>query len=267
VEDKRQKIQEWFDIPKPKFPVGAVVFGALLAIMGFALAANGGNGTGAGLGVLALGAIVIAIPTVGYSGKKKKYEGRPPVDQMLRWLREDCEALKAVSLNKLGLDPSELKGESIIVRGPLFSEQRGLRTDEIAKRRRIDENVPDSPYLYACWTYMVIHFAANVMGTYKCSYNWYRNAAVNDATEEFGYESVVSVKTETESSAYTLIDKTLQNAFRFVLTLTGGNDPITVRLCDPAMKSASEEEDKTLGEKAVQRIRTLKRDRAAAAGR
>ena len=264
MEDKRQKIQEWFDIPKPKFPVGAVMFGAVLAIVGLALAGN--NSGGAGLVAMAIGVIVIAIPMVNYSGAKKKYEGRPPVDQMLRWLREDIEVLKVSSLNKLGLDPSELKGESIIVKGPLFWPETGLNTGEIAKRRRIQENDTDSPYLYACWRYMVIHFAANVMGTYECAYNWYRNAAVNDKTEEFGYENVVSVKTETKSSAHQLIDGVMQHSLRFVLLLTNG-DPIEVCLSDPALKSASEEEEKTLGEKAVQRIRTLKRDRATAASR
>jgi len=264
VEDKRQNIQEWFDIPKPKFPLGAVMIGAVLAIVGLGLAGN--NNGGAGLVAMAIGVIVIAIPMVNYSGAKKKYEGRPSTEQMLRWLREDFEALKVSSLNKLGLDPSELKGESIIVRGPLFWKEAGLNPDEIAKRRRIQENDTDSPYLYACWTYMVIHFAGSVMGTYRCLYNWYRNAPVNDQTEEFGYESVVSVKTETASSAFTLMNESMQHSLQFVLSLTSG-DKIFVRLCDPAMKSASEEEDKTLGEKAVQRIRTLKRDRATAAGR
>ena len=104
------------------------------------------------------------------------------------------------------------------------------------------------------------------MGTYRCAYNWYRNAAVADQTEEFGYESVVSVKTETESSAYTLIDGAMEHSLKFMLSLTSG-DKIEVRLSAPTLRSASEEEEKSLGEKAVQRIRTLKRDRSAAPGR
>jgi hypothetical protein len=264
VEEKRIKIQEWFDTPKPKFPIKALLFGAVLVLIGLVMATN--NRAGSALFALLVGALIISIPMMGYSTAKKKYDSRASTDQMLSWLREDFEALKVASLNKLGLDPSELKGESIIVRGPLYALQSGLNADEIRKRRLIREDDINSPYLYACWTYMVIHFAGTVMGTYRCAYNWYRNAAVADQTEEFGYESVVSVKTETESTAYTLIDGALEHSLKFILSLTSG-DKIEVRLSAPTLKSASEEEDKSLGERAVQRIRTLKRDRSAAPGR
>ena len=263
MEDKRKKVQEWFDIPKPKFPVAALLIGVVLVVIGVGAAGN--DQVGAGLAVLAVGALVIALPMVSYSGAKKKYEGRASVDQMLQWLKADFEGLKTASLNKLGLDPSELKGESIIVRGPLYWLQSGLNAEEIKKRRLVREDDTNSPYLYACWTYMVIHFAGQVMGTYRCAYNWYRNAAVAEQTEEFGYESVVSVKTETESSAYTLIDGVMEHSLKFILSLTSG-EKIEVRLSAPTLKSASEEEDRSLGDRAVQRIRTLKRDRAAAAG-
>jgi len=88
---------------------------------------------------------------------------------------------------------------------------------------------------------------------------------VAEKTEEFGYERVVPVKTENESSAYTLIDAVMEHSLKFILSLTSA-EKIEVRLSAPNLKSASEEEDRSLGERAVQRIRTFKRDRAAAAG-
>jgi hypothetical protein len=267
--DKRQLIRDWFDIPRPKFPVLLLIIGIGLIIAAFAVMNNHNfrkdDDNAIGGIMIFIGVIIIVISLVSYFNALKRYRGRPSVEQMQKWLSEDLEVIKVASLSKLDLDISEMRTESMLIEGPLFWSEPGFNFHEAIKRRHINDEDDNSPYLYACWQIMVLHFPSHVMSIYQCNYNWYRNGKVNERTKEFGYEDMVLVTTEIQASAHTIFNGQLQSSLTFCMSLTSG-DKIGLILKDPQLKAINEEEATTMGERAVTIIRKFKRDRKSASG-
>jgi len=93
---------------------------------------------------------------------------------------------------------------------------------------------------------------------YSCYYNWLRHTYVNEATNEFFYKDVVSVKTLTTSSAYTLRNnRQLVNSQAFQLKLSG--DEVSVITNANELKTSSVMDSKI--DKVVQSIRAILREK------
>ena len=111
---------------------------------------------------------------------------------------------------------------------------------------------------YSIWTIQVFAFTENYLCSYKCQYNWIKNTYINESTNEFFYKDVVSVKTDTISSAYALMNgQRLVHSEAFQLKL--GGDEVTVITNDANLNTSSVMVSKA--EKAVQSIRAMLRDK------
>lgn len=249
--DKRQQIKEWFEAPKPNFPTGSFIIGIILGIVGIIVIASV-----AVLGIiLFLGGVGMAIfPYMSYSKAKKRFEARPSDQQMDQWFFEDIQPIiDKNALDKLGVDKSELIAESLVVPGPVFWSIPGFNSSEILRRTG-----NDGFNRYTVWTLQVFIFTENFLGSYKCNYNWIRNTCINESTNEFFYKDVVSVKTDSVSSAYTLLDnQKMEHAQAFQLNLPG--DRVTVVIDHASLKTSSEMTSRV--DKAVQSIRTMIRQK------
>jgi hypothetical protein len=191
--------------------------------------------------------------------KKRKIKLRenllsPSESQLDAWLEED---IQNVILNrpydKLGVLKEDLLGESLLVVGPIFWDTNGFSKEDILTKKG-----KDGINRYTTWTIQVFAFTENYLCSYKCNYNWIKNTYINESTNEFFYKDVVSVKTDTISSAYTLMNgQRLVHSEAFQLKLAG--DEITVITNDASLNTSSVMVSKA--EKAVQSIRAMLRDK------
>jgi len=249
--EKREQIKAWFEIRKPKMKIALLIIGGVASFIGLmGLTAN----TGVGLFFLISGLILVGIALLVFFSAKAKYETRPSDAQMDQWFTEDLqEIIDKNPIEKLGVDKSELVAESLVVPGPVYWPMTGFNTSEILRALG-----KDNFYRYNVWTLQVFIFTEHYLGSYKCNYNWMRNTCINEATNEIFYKDVVSVKTDSESSAYTLLDnKRMEHAQAFQLTLAG--DKITVITNDANLKTSTEMTSRV--DKAIQSIRTMIRQK------
>jgi hypothetical protein len=170
------------------------------------------------------------------------------------WLDKDIQAvIKNRPYSKLGISKEDLVAESLLVVGPVYWELSGFDKNDILMKRG-----KDGFNRYTTWTIQLFVFTENYLCSYKCHYNWIKNTYINESTNEFFYKDVVSVKTDTISSAYTLMNgERLVHSEAFQLKLAG--DEITVITNDVNLNTSSVMVSKA--EKAVQSIRAMLRDK------
>ena len=200
MDDRRQRIQEWFDCAKPELPILAILVGALAVVVGLLLFSDQ---TGLSLLILAAGALILLLKLQRYSAARTRFLRRSPLEQMLQWLNDDFESRARASLVKFGLSPNELIRASETLPAPISG-----------KRRPVDDSDSRGPYLYAAWKLMVAHFSKGTLMLYSCDYDWYADARQDEETEAVGYEHIVSVSNQDNSGS--------GGANQFVLSLSNG---------------------------------------------
>lgn len=248
MSDKSTQIKEYFIAPEPQFPGKSIAFGVVAIVIGIAI------GSGAAIVMTLIGLAAIVFSILSYNKVKERYEARPTDEQIDAWLREDFKHIAdRDAMERLGLDETQLERRPLPIGGPVFWHVDGLHTDEI--RRKLGK---DGRYRYSVWFVEIFAFTQHYLANYGCAYNWLRNTSVNEHTNEFFYKDVVSVKTATESSAYTLKDgERMEHSQTFQLKLSG--DEVQVVTNNPQLKTSSAMTSDV--DEAVQSIRKMLRDK------
>jgi hypothetical protein len=245
MEDRRQRIRDWFDIRKPELPVRLVAAGIFISIFGLLLLRS--DQVLVGLVLSGAGACLVAIKGRQYVAARSLYLERPSTDEMVQWLSEDFNKRKEASLLKFGMAATELIRESVAVAGPIPPTETG--PDQARCCRSATDDDPAGPCLYSHWKLSVAHFTSGVMMLYRCDYDWREDVVVNEGTEGIGYEHVASVKTDVDSSG----------EGRFVLSLSN-QERIEVAFAGAKLRAVNDRDLRKQAELAVQAIHSAKRN-------
>jgi hypothetical protein len=236
--DKRRHIKKYFK-PFPKWAVGMIIIGLpLLALYG-------------------LGLVLIGIGILGLVDGSKK----PSDAQMDSWLEEDLNMLHGKALSKTGTDASELVGEPVMVTGP--------RVWNVADAHIAFNRGKDNVCRFTPAAVTVLNFTANRLISYSCVLDLTTGNALNESTDEYFYQDVVSVSTKTKSQSIPVPGKEtvqLTEAETFELTTSGGTS-IEVVLRDPSLIKMAGGGDipTTRAEKAIQSVRKMLREKKGTA--
>ncbi|MCF7868544.1 MAG: hypothetical protein K9N09_07590 [Candidatus Cloacimonetes bacterium] len=241
---KRKMMVNYFK-PFPKFSIWLILIGLVVAIIGGA--------TEAGAGVIIIGIILLGLGILIIVMSTK---GKATDQQMDKWLNEMFETItKKNALDKLGIDESELTAETLFIPGPVYWGVQGFDQSVIKRKEGKDKY-----YRYSTWNIEVFLMTENYLANYGCTFNMIKNTSINEHTNEFFYKDVVSVRTATESSAYTLLDgHKLEQSQMFQLNLAG--DSVRVVTDDANLKVSSAMSSRV--DKTVQAIRTMLRQKKA----
>lgn len=243
--NKREQIKKWFlsEGIKPAYYISPAVC-ILLGL--FAMTSQ----PKLGLPFLLLG---IGLAFYSYN-QIQKVKSLATDSQLDNWLEEDIQAIiKDRPYDKLGISKEDLVAESMLVVGPIYWYVNGFDENDI-----LAKNGKDGFNRFTTWTIQLFMFTENYLCSYKCDYNWLKNTYINESTNEFFYKDVVSVKTDTVSSAHTLVDgQRLVHSEAFQLKLMG--DEVTVITNDVNLNAKSVMVSRS--EKAVQSIRAILRDK------
>ena len=253
--EKREKIRKYFskgymDNSQIGIPYVLIVGVCMVGLSIFVFNLN--RGPNVFLGLLCL---LIGLGLLFWAKAQIDFESSRPKDyEMDSWLEEDIqEVIKNRPYDKLGISKEDLVAETLLVVGPVYWYVSGFDVKDILMKKG-----EDGFNRFSIWTIQVFMFTENYLCSYKCQYNWIKNTYINESTNEFFYKDVVSVKTDTVSSAYTLMNgQRLIHSEAFQLKLTG--DEITVITNDASLNTSSAMVSKA--EKAVQSIRTMLRDK------
>jgi hypothetical protein len=241
--ENREQIRRWF-IAKEINPLLYVIC-IIFTIMG--------------IWELTMGAVVMGLITIALFGglgswRYSQNQNIASENELDTWLEEDIQTvIKNRPYDKLGISKEDLVAETLFVLGPVYWNISGFDVKDILMKKG-----KDGFNRYSVWNIQVFCFTENYLCSYKCYYNWIKNTYINESTNEFFYKDVVSVKTDTISSAYTLMNgQRLVHSEAFQLKLAG--DEITVITNDASLNTSSVMVSKA--EKAVQSIRAMLRDK------
>jgi hypothetical protein len=180
VADRRERIRKYFK-PFPRWTARFMVLGVIAAVAGSTLEED--------VAPLAVGAgaLLILLGIVGVLN----WRVRPSDRKIDEWTTEDLEKLKAAALARTGLDETEKVGETVVVTGPRFWNIGGA---EVGVRLGKDGEIRFTPVGAT-----VINFAKDQLVAYQCALDLLTGNPLSEGTDEYFYQDVVSVSTQSES--------------------------------------------------------------------
>lgn len=199
-----------------------------MLLFGILIGVSEGWGEAVCLAVLVgpVGAFLLFLALISHSisgSKQNTYqhelalaEPKPSDSQVDAWHQDDIEKLKERTLELLDLQPEEFLSdcpEPIVVVGP--GDNPAVRVGEDGYIRFSVHNV-----LIACLT-------ENHLAAYKCTVNLTDGIPLNETTQEYHYQDIVSVSTQVDTSeGYTIVVNGQQQAVasqqRFALSVASG---------------------------------------------
>ena len=244
MDSKRASIEKYFMSKFPKWAIFLIVIGVLM-LLGPAIAKL------LGLLMVAGGGFAIF--------KSTQIASDAQIDE---WTQEELNSLSKRSLEKMGIDSSEIVSEGVIITGPRLSN---LGPAKFGFRKGKDNILRFTPV-----NSTIINFAQNQLLVYRCALDLITGNPVNEATDEYFYRDVVSVQTSSETISVSLPGTALQGlqcnaAETFKLTTSGGTS-VSMALRDPSLiqKMGGGEIPTTTAERAIQTIRKMLREKKGA---
>lgn len=244
MDPNRASIQKYFMSKFPKWAIFLIVIGALMLFGPIAAKAIG----------------LIMIVGGGFAiYNASNVASDADIDQ---WTQEDLDKLSKRSLDKMGIDASELVSEGVIITGPRLSN---LGPAKFGFRKGKDNVLRFTPV-----NSTIINFTQNQLLVYRCALDLITGNPVNEATDEYFYRDVVSVQTSSETVSVSLPGTSLDGlqcnaAESFKLTTSGGTS-VSMALRDPSLvqKMGGGEIPTTTAERAIQSIRKMLREKKGA---
>ena len=243
--------------------------GGALTLLGliFGIGASSGCGRVALGGTLLIAGVSIAIKgTALFLHDKYAYEQAlvnafpQPTDEAVdQWLVDGLARLKPHSLESLSLTIEECELVDIPpIRAPVPQVREGLAPEDVVWRVGNDGKarfgVYDISYLW---------FTEQHLAIFRCDYDLIRDITANDATFEYYYQDIVSVRTLERSSAITLrTGEKLTSAREFRIAVAGDRYfSITFGVAELKQLTGAETIPNDGAETAVRAIRKMLQER------
>ena len=105
-----------------------------------------------------------------------------------------------------------------MITGPILWSIYGVDDKDLVWREGKDEIVRFGVYRVS-----VVHFTDRHLGAYACDYNFLKDVVLNETTDEYHYQDVVSVSTKELATSYTLPSRQkLTSAKMFRISVSSG---------------------------------------------
>jgi hypothetical protein len=245
VDSKRESIQKYFMSKFPKWAVWLIIIGALMLL---------------GPAVVKIIGVILVVGSIFAIYNSMQLASDAEIDE---WLQEDLGKLTKRSLEKMGIDESELVSEGVLITGPRVSNLGPSRFGSRKGRDNVLRFTPVNSYL--------INFTQNQLLVYNCALDRITGNPVNETVDEYFYRDVVSVQTSTETVNINLPGSELNglqcNAAEFFKLTTSGGTSVSMMMRDPTLsqKLGGGEMPITVAERAIQTIRKMLREKKGAA--
>lgn len=248
---KREKIRKYFSKSHPGAGIVFILIGLVVTIFSEA------NRRVIGDAGVILGTLICGVGLLGLVISIIRKGGRLSDTQVDTWLEEDLHQIIEKSYNKLGLDKSLIRGEPLLIVGPILWATTGVSKKDLLYRKGKDDIVR-----FAVYRATIIQLTDQLLAAYACDFNFLKNVTLNEETNEYHYRDITSVSTHEISTSYKLPNgRSLVHAQAFRLSVVGGEN-IQVTIGAEKLAGITGGDIPTTGaEKAVQVIRTMLREK------
>jgi hypothetical protein len=249
----REKIRKYFRFSK-KGPIWLIVIGLLL------------------IPLFGVGLLLLLIGMIKLFGARKL----PTDSEIDQQINADLADLERRALSKTGIEPADVVAEPVVV--------TGLHLENIGDAEFYIKTGKDDVVRFTPLGVTIINFTQHQLVAYQCAFDLITGNPLNESTDEYFYQDVVSVSTQSESKSLYLdrsSKRQLKNsplakiikddaiqfnaAETFVLTTSGGTK-VEVVLSDPQLIEAvgGGKIPVHLADKAITSVRRMLREKKAA---
>lgn len=249
-EIKRKRIRRYFSKSLLGFNITVLIIGFAVIFISIANRNLGMNGVIVGTALSIVGVLSVIMSIIHRINRPKDGE----IDS---WLSDDLEEIVKRSLNKLGLNSEQIRGDELRIISPIYWETSGITFKEVLYKKGKDGLIRFSIYRVT-----IIQLAEQLLASYACDFNFLKNVKLNEETNEFHYVDIASVSTSEISSSYKLPNgKSLVHAQVFRLTAVNGEKIEVTIGASKLNENINGKLPETGAEKAVQVIRVMLRDK------
>ena len=245
----REEILKWFLLDhEPRYPYPSILGAGISLFVGIVLMAN--DNFSGGVTLFIIGMFWGLIAYVLYKKALYEYNSRISDNQIDLLMERDLKKIEKKVLEKIGIDPSELVSESLVITGPILEDD-----EDDSDRENLVQKGEDNIVRYTPIALNLLHFTQNQLIIYSCNYDFYLGEIYDENTEEYYYKDIVSVSTKSRSDIGQLNDE-------FTLITTGGTS-FSMVLNDPSLieRTGGGVISTTHAERAVQVIRKMIREK------
>ena len=146
--------------------------------------------------------------------KLKKYNQRISSDELNNWFLEKCKtkilyrAIDYLEIETKNMEPEQF----IVIPYPVFNKTKNIKDEYILRVKtelpknennvELNANMPDFFYNYSYWNIQVLILSKSYISFYFCGYNWLKDEVINERSNEYFYQDVATIKTETNEVSF-----------------------------------------------------------------
>jgi hypothetical protein len=146
--------------------------------------------------------------------KQKSYKNRITSDKLNNWLLEICEKkILNRAINYLEIDRNDMNSSQfIIIPYPVFHQTKNIKDEYIhrvlndpeANKKSTDNNIDTEKdyYNYSYWNIQILILSSEYISFYFCGYNMLKNDIINERSNEYFYQDVATIKTESNEVSF-----------------------------------------------------------------
>jgi hypothetical protein len=141
--------------------------------------------------------------------KQKRYNKRITPIKLNNYLLESCKTkILERAIDYLEIDADEMTDQQfIVIPYPVFHKTKNIKDQYILRiksdiKKEDDKDVEDYFYNYSYWNIQILILSKSYISFYFCGYNWLKDEIINERSNEYFYQDMATIKTETNEVSF-----------------------------------------------------------------
>lgn len=141
---------------------------------------------------------------------QKRYNNRISPTKLNNYFLESCKTkIIERAVDYLEIDTSEMTDQQfIVIPYPVFHKTKNIKDQYIlrikSELKTLDEEGEENDYFYnySYWNVQVLILSRSYISFYFCGYNWLKGEIINERSNEYFYQDMATIKTETNDVSF-----------------------------------------------------------------
>jgi hypothetical protein len=141
--------------------------------------------------------------------KQKRYNKRITPIKLNNYLLESCKTkILERAIDYLEIDADDMTDQQfIVIPYPVFHKTKNIKDQYILRiksdvKKEDDKDVEDYFYNYSYWNIQILILSKSYISFYFCGYNWLKDEIINERSNEYFYQDMATIKTETNEVSF-----------------------------------------------------------------
>ncbi len=141
--------------------------------------------------------------------KQKRYNNRISSIKLNNYLLESCKTkILERAIDYLEIDTDDMTDQQfIVIPYPVFHKTKNIKDQYILRiksdvKKEDYEDVEEYFYNYSYWNIQILILSKSYISFYFCGYNWLKDEIINERSNEYFYQDMATIKTETNEVSF-----------------------------------------------------------------